>query len=85
MDAILMSPETKRLVADFYHTEALEPVEMKGKTQAVTPYRVLGKTQVATRFEAAAQRGLSKFTGRSKSSPSFTIAWKRPWWGKASF
>ena len=85
VDAILVSPETKRLVADFYHTEALEPVEMKGKTQPVTPYRVLGKTQVATRFEAAAQRGLSKFTGREQELTVFHDCLEKAMAGQGQF
>ena len=85
VDAILVSPETKRLVADFYHTEALEPVEMKGKTQPVTPYCVLGKTQVATRFEAAAQRGLSKFTGREQELTVFHDCLEKAMAGQGQF
>ncbi|MEE8434645.1 MAG: adenylate/guanylate cyclase domain-containing protein, partial [bacterium] len=65
-DTILLSPETQRLVAAYFETEALDAVRVKGKAEAVTPHRVLGGTQVHSRFEAAQQRGLSPHVGRER-------------------
>jgi class 3 adenylate cyclase len=63
-DAILVSPEMQRWIADFFATETLEAVALKGKAQSIIPYQVVHQTRVATRFEAAAQRGLTRYTGR---------------------
>ena len=61
---ILVSPETRRRIADFFTTEALEPVAMKGKARPMVPYRVTGETAAQSRFEAAERRGLTRFAGR---------------------
>ena len=63
-DTVLVSPETQRLIADYFQTEALAPVELRGKAEPVTPYRVIEQTAVASRFEAAQRRGFTRFAGR---------------------
>jgi hypothetical protein len=63
-DAVLVSEETQRLIADFFQVEPLVPVELKGKSGRVTPYRVIEQTGVSSRFEAAAQRGFTAYAGR---------------------
>ncbi|MCH8845032.1 MAG: AAA family ATPase, partial [SAR324 cluster bacterium] len=59
-----VSPETQHLIADYFETEALEPVALKGKAQPLVPYRVTGETAIRTRFEAAERRGLTRYAGR---------------------
>jgi class 3 adenylate cyclase len=39
---VLVSESTSRLVQGYVRLEALEPVEVKGKTEPVTPYKVIG-------------------------------------------
>ncbi len=63
---ILVSPETQRLISPYFKTEALEPVNMKGKAEPVVPYRILSKTTIQTRIEAAEQRGFTTYTGRDE-------------------
>jgi tetratricopeptide (TPR) repeat protein len=63
-DQVLVSEETRRLIADFFQVEPLAPVELKGKSGRVTPYRVIEQTGVSSRFEAAAQRGFTAYAGR---------------------
>ena len=63
-DTVLVSPETQRLIADYFQTEPLEPVALKGKAEPVTPYLVIEQTAVASRFEAAQRRGFTRFAGR---------------------
>jgi predicted ATPase/class 3 adenylate cyclase len=65
-DAILVSAETQRLIAPFFETTALEALPMKGKAAPVMAYRVVGASQIHTRFEAAAQRGFTPYTGRER-------------------
>ena len=63
-DMVLVSEEIQRVIADYFQTEPLVPVELKGKADRVTPYRVSGQTGIASRFEAAAQRGFTAYAGR---------------------
>ena len=63
-DDILLSPDTERLIADYFETVPLDPVQMKGKTEPIIPHRVVGQSDVKTRFEAAALRGLTTYIGR---------------------
>jgi len=63
-DTILISPDTNRLIAPYFETEALDPVEMKGKAETMVPHRVKGEKRFATRFDVATARGLTPFVGR---------------------
>jgi tetratricopeptide (TPR) repeat protein len=42
-DTILLGPETRKLVADEFETEALAPVALKGKTEQLAPYRLIAE------------------------------------------
>lgn len=64
-DEILVSEAALRGVEPFFETEAVAPLQLKGKGKPVAVYRVLGRTAVATRFEARARRGLTPFIGRA--------------------
>ncbi len=66
VDEILVSAATQRLVAPFVDTQALQAVSMKGKAAPVMSYRVIGESAIHTRFEAAAQRGFTAYTGRER-------------------
>jgi class 3 adenylate cyclase len=63
-DIILVSEEAQRAIADFFQTEPLPAVELRGKSGRVTPYRIVEQTGVSSRFEAAAQRGFTAYAGR---------------------
>ena len=65
-DEILLAPETQRGVAPFFKTEALAAVALKGKALQITPYRVIGGGLARSRFEAAEQRGLTRYVGRER-------------------
>jgi hypothetical protein len=56
--------EVQQLIVPFFETRALAPIAMKGKASLLTPYQVIGKTQIQSRFEAAAHRGFTPYTGR---------------------
>lgn len=64
-DEILISPETQRLVASFFESEARGPFPVKPKTKPVTIYCVLKESGAHTRLEAAEQTGLTRYTGRN--------------------
>ena len=49
-DTVLVSEEVQRIIADYFETEPLAPVELKGKAGRITPYRVAGQTGIASRF-----------------------------------
>jgi class 3 adenylate cyclase len=84
-DQILVSPDTHRLIAAFIETQELAPVEMKGKAEPLTPYRVVGKTRVLSRFEAAEQRGLTRFSGREAELATLSACLERTLRGQEWF
>jgi class 3 adenylate cyclase/tetratricopeptide (TPR) repeat protein len=63
-DEILLSPDARSQVEDFFETSPLDPIALKGKSEPVTAYRVERETPTQTRFEAAERRGLTRFAGR---------------------
>lgn len=63
-DEILVSPQTHRLIAPYFETEALQQHHLKGIAQPITPHKVVGELAVKTRFEAAKRHGLTPFIGR---------------------
>jgi tetratricopeptide (TPR) repeat protein len=65
-DDILVSPETKKLIAPYFETIALEEIRMKGKTELTVPYRVIGESKIQTRIEVAEQKGFTPYTGRDQ-------------------
>ena len=81
-DEILVSPQTQMLIAPFFRTESLEPVQMKGKAAPMVPHRVLGKTKVQTRLEAAEQRGFTPYIGREKELATLHASLEKTMQGK---
>ena len=64
--AVYLTANTQRLVENYFECEHLGALEVKGKAQRVPTYKALQEKQVKTRLEAAAQRGLTPFTGRER-------------------
>jgi class 3 adenylate cyclase/tetratricopeptide (TPR) repeat protein len=65
-DAILLGPETRKLIADAFEIAPLEPVTLKGKAEQITPYRLLAEraTPSATSQRFVGRRiELRQFTG----------------------
>jgi class 3 adenylate cyclase/tetratricopeptide (TPR) repeat protein len=65
-DTILLGPETRRLIADHFETEPLEPVALRGKAEQLTPYRLVAeRTTPATASQPFIGRRaeLRQFTG----------------------
>jgi len=65
-DTILLSPETRRLVAPFVHSEPARAVAMQGDAEPIMPHRVLRASDVRSRLEGAALAGLTPFVGRQR-------------------
>jgi serine/threonine protein kinase/predicted ATPase len=63
-DGVLVSPECQRLVAPFVQSQPMPPVVVEADAGPITPYRVIGESGLQTRLEAAAQGGLTPYTGR---------------------
>ena len=63
-DEILVSEETLGPESHFFETSPRRLVTVAGRAQPIAAYTILGRALVRTRFEARAQRGLSKFIGR---------------------
>ena len=84
-DQVLVSEETQRLIADFFQSEALPPVELKGKAARVTPYLVLRQTGASSRFDAAAGRGLTRYAGRDVELRTLLAALEQARSGQGQF
>ncbi|WP_373060478.1 serine/threonine-protein kinase PknK [Gemmatimonas sp.] len=65
-DTILVSPEVRRLVAAFMHTEPSAPVVLPGDTNPATPHRILHASDARSRREAGEAAGLRPFVGRAR-------------------
>ncbi len=63
-DTILLSPEAKRVVAPFVHTEASRPLTLSIAGESIVPFRALGASDVRSRLEGAAPEDLTPFVGR---------------------
>ncbi len=64
-DTILLGPETRKLVADEFETEPLEPVALKGKAEQLTPYRLVAE-------RATPATASQSFIGRRAEIRQFT-------------
>jgi class 3 adenylate cyclase/tetratricopeptide (TPR) repeat protein len=84
-DTVLVSEEIQRIIADYFETEPLAPVELKGKAGRVTPYRVAAQTGIASRFEAAAQRGFTAYVGRESELALLNAALAKTRQGQGQF
>lgn len=84
-DTVLVSEEIQRIIADYFQTEPLATVQLKGKAGRVTPYRVAGQTGIASRFEAAAQRGFTAYAGREAELALLTAALAKTRQGQGQF
>ncbi|MEP6733321.1 MAG: tetratricopeptide repeat protein [bacterium] len=65
-DVVLVSPEIRRLVGPFVHTEEASPVSLQPEGVTMIPHRVLGTSGVRSRLEGAAHTGLTPFVGRER-------------------
>jgi class 3 adenylate cyclase/tetratricopeptide (TPR) repeat protein len=63
-DEILLNPEARAQIEDYFETSALQPVALKGKADPLVAYRVEKETPIQSRFDAAQRRGLTRFAGR---------------------
>jgi class 3 adenylate cyclase/predicted ATPase len=62
--AILLAPDTLRLVEGYVQVKPLGRMEIKGLATPVEVYEALGVGMARTRLQAAAARGLTRFVGR---------------------
>jgi tetratricopeptide (TPR) repeat protein/class 3 adenylate cyclase len=60
---VLVSAESRRLLAPFFATEEGTELKLKGGAQSAT-FRLLGESGLQTRLEAAEVTGLTAYTGR---------------------
>ena len=63
---ILVSSDTQQLLLPFFETAAVEALPLKGKASPVTAHRIVRQSAIHTRFEAAAHRGFTPYTGRDQ-------------------
>jgi adenylate cyclase len=63
---ILVSESTSRLVEGYVRLEALQPVQVKGKTEPVPIYKVIGTLPRRSPLGSRGERTLSEFVGRER-------------------
>src|SRR5262249_22678583 len=63
---ILMSASTSRLVHGYVRLEAIQPVQVKGKTEPVSIYKVIGTLPRRSPIVSRSERTLSLFVGRER-------------------
>ena len=64
--SILVSESTFRLTEGLFRFEALGDKIVKGITEPIAVYRILGSGRSRSRFEARAQKGLTRLVGRER-------------------
>lgn len=62
---IRLTPDTLRLAEGFVEVASLGPVPVKGVAEPLEVFELRGAGPARTRLQAAAQRGLTRFVGRS--------------------
>src|SRR5690242_2147922 len=75
LDSVIISGDTRALVADWFELEDLGRQVLKGVTRPIPAYRVTGATTVATRLDAEAGRGLTPLVGRRRELTELLDAW----------
>ncbi len=63
---ILLTEATHRLVEGYIRSEALGPIQVKGRSEPVSAYKVTGRRRGRTRLEVSAERGLTQLVGRER-------------------
>jgi class 3 adenylate cyclase/predicted ATPase len=63
---MLVSESTSRLVQEYVRLEALESVQVKGKTEPVSIYKVIGTLPRRSPIVSRSERTLSPFVGRER-------------------
>lgn len=65
-DAILLSPECRRLVAPFMEATPAAAVAVQSGAPPITPHQLVGPSDLQTRLEVAQRTGLTPYAGRSR-------------------
>jgi class 3 adenylate cyclase/tetratricopeptide (TPR) repeat protein len=63
---ILITEATHRVVEGYVRSEALGPVQVKGRSEPVSVFKVTGRRRGRTRLEVSAERGLTPLIGRER-------------------
>ena len=84
-EEILISPDTRRLIAAFFATEPREPLRLKGRAEPMKTYRVLGESGYLTRLDAAERVGLTALSGREKELETLRECLKKALTGEGQF
>ncbi|HEY5376584.1 MAG TPA: adenylate/guanylate cyclase domain-containing protein, partial [Polyangiaceae bacterium] len=63
-DEVIVSDAALRGLEAYFETEAVEPLQLKGKREPVLAWRILASVVVTNRFDARSRLGLTPFVGR---------------------
>ena len=62
--SILITEDTKKLIAGYFELKALGAAEIKGRAEPLNVYEVVGAGPLRTRLQVATRHGLTRFVGR---------------------
>jgi class 3 adenylate cyclase len=80
-DEVLIGPGTQAAVAQFFATEALPAVSVRGRQQPLVAHRVRGAA-ANSRFEISERRGLTRYVGRAPALQRLQAAWSKAYGGE---
>ncbi len=63
-DEIFAAETTLQGIEEFFETEPMAPLQLKGKRESVRAWKVRARTGIVTRFRASVSRGLTPLVGR---------------------
>jgi predicted ATPase len=63
---VVVSDDTRRLVADYFELRHLGPASLRGIAEPVNVYEVMSARLLRGHFDVAARRGLTRFVGRGR-------------------
>ena len=76
-NSVAISAATQRLVEGLFECDDLGPQRLKGVSRPVTVFRVRGESVAPSRFEAAAERGLTRLVGREEEIGLLLKRWEQ--------
>ena len=74
---ILVSGGTHRLIEGYFHTRAVGPLSLKGKSEPVTAWEVVSARSPRSRMDVEVERGLTPFVGRERELRQLMDAFER--------
>ncbi len=81
---VFLSPETRNIIRDYFESESVGEISLKGKSQPQAIYRLISEyAHVRNRFEAGLVRGVTELVGRRREISELQNAFEKVKTGEA--